>query len=62
HLVSDVPNALFLERLILFQDLPTNVFVNAPQVVNGYMEVPNLPGLGLTLNMDFINEHDEKSC
>ena len=28
--------------------------------VDGYMTIPDLPGLGLKLNMDFINEYDEK--
>ena len=61
HLVAAVPNALFLERLLLFEDITAKVFKNAPVPVDGYMEVPDLPGLGLTLDMDFIREHDETS-
>ena len=60
HLVSACPNALFLERLLLFEELTRNVYDGAPEPVDGYMTIPDLPGLGLKLNMDFINEHDEK--
>jgi L-alanine-DL-glutamate epimerase-like enolase superfamily enzyme len=60
HLVSAVPNALFLERLLLYEEITAQVFKNAPLPVNGFMEIPDLPGLGLELNVDFIREHDEK--
>ncbi len=60
HLISAMQNALFLERLLLFEELTKNVYKNAPVPNNGYMEIPDLPGLGLELDMDFINEHDEK--
>jgi len=59
HLVSAVPNALFLERLLLYEEITAQVYKNAPLPVNGFMEIPDLPGLGLELNMDFIREHDE---
>jgi L-alanine-DL-glutamate epimerase-like enolase superfamily enzyme len=61
HLVSAIPNALFLERLLLFEEITALVYKNPPLPVNGHMEIPDLPGLGLELNMDFINERDEKS-
>jgi L-alanine-DL-glutamate epimerase-like enolase superfamily enzyme len=61
HLVSAVPNALFLERLLLFEGITAQVYKNAPLPRNGYMEIPDQPGLGLELNMDFINEHDERN-
>ena len=60
HLVSACPNALFLERLLLFEEITRNVYDGAPEPVDGYMTIPDEPGLGLKLNMDFINEHDEK--
>jgi L-alanine-DL-glutamate epimerase-like enolase superfamily enzyme len=59
HLVSAVPNALFLERLILFEEITAHVYRNAPLPVDGYMTIPDSPGLGLELNMDFIRDHDE---
>ncbi|WP_367273933.1 enolase C-terminal domain-like protein [Bosea sp. (in: a-proteobacteria)] len=61
HLVAAVPNALFLERLLMFEDITAQVFDGAPLPIDGYMHVPDLPGLGLKLNMDFIGERDETS-
>lgn len=60
HLVAAYANAPFLERLLLFEEITRNIYVNAPEPVEGFMTIPKLPGLGLELNMDFINEHDEK--
>ena len=61
HLVAAVPNALFLERLLMFEDITAQVFKDAPVPVDGLMQVPDLPGLGLELDMDFIRERDELS-
>ena len=57
HLVAATPNALFLERLLMFEEVVDSVFLNAPQPVNGMMEIPDTPGLGLELNMDNIREN-----
>jgi len=59
HLISACPNSLFLERLKLFEGITASVYKNAPLPVNGFMTIPDEPGLGLELNMDFIREHDE---
>ncbi|MBC2666735.1 mandelate racemase/muconate lactonizing enzyme family protein [Novosphingobium flavum] len=59
QLGAAVPNVVFLERLLIFEDLTAKVFDNAPVPIGGLMHVPDLPGLGLKLNMDFIREHDE---
>ena len=59
HLISAVPNALFLERLLLFEDITNAIYINPPVPEHGFMEIPDLPGLGLVLNMDFIRENDE---
>jgi L-alanine-DL-glutamate epimerase-like enolase superfamily enzyme len=56
HLVSAAPNGLFLERLLLFEEITAAVFRNVPPAVGGYMEVPESPGLGLELDMDFIRD------
>ena len=58
HLVAAAPNAMFVERLDIFEKITGEVFVNAPVPVDGYMEIPDRPGLGLELNMDFIRERD----
>ena len=61
HLISAFHNAPFLERLKLFEGITENIYLDAPKPVDGYMTIPeNMPGLGLELNMDFINEYDEK--
>jgi L-alanine-DL-glutamate epimerase-like enolase superfamily enzyme len=57
HLVAAAPNGLFLERLRLFEELTAATFVNAPQPVNGFIHIPDLPGLGLELDTDFIRDH-----
>ncbi len=59
HLVAATPNAPFLERLLMFENITSHVFRNAPVPEDGFMTVPDLPGLGLELDRDFINEHDE---
>ena len=59
HLVAALPNSAFLERLLMFEHLTDSVFKNPPKPVNGYMTVPEGPGLGLDLDMDFVTEHDE---
>ena len=56
HLISAMPNALFLERLLLFEELTSNTYKNCPVPENGYMELTEAPGLGLELNWDFIRE------
>lgn len=61
QLAAAVPNTLFLERLLMFEDLTAQVFKDAPVPVDGYMHVPDLPGLGLNLDMDFIKDNDEAS-
>ena len=60
HLVSATPNAPFLERLRLFEGITRSVFVDAPEPVDGHLVIPDLPGHGLVLNMDFIKDADER--
>jgi L-alanine-DL-glutamate epimerase-like enolase superfamily enzyme len=57
-LAAAVDNVIFLERLRIFEPVTAKVFKNARPPVNGYLEVPDVPGLGLTLDMDFIREND----
>lgn len=54
HLISAMPNALFLEKLLLFDELTRLTYKDCPLPQDGYMEIPELPGLGLELNWDFI--------
>lgn len=55
HLAAAAPNALFLERLLMFEEVVDNVYLNAPKPENGFLEIPDKPGLGLQLNMDNIS-------
>jgi len=59
HLVSAVPNALFLERLLMFEEITARVFKNVPVPQDGYITIPELPGLGLELDLDYITSNDE---
>ena len=54
HLMAAIPNGFMLERLLMFEDLTKHVFKNLPVPQNGMMKMPDLPGLGLELDMDFI--------
>lgn len=58
HLVSALPNALFLERLMMFEEITNNLFIDPPMPTKGFLAVPEAPGLGLRLNMDFIHDHE----
>jgi D-galactarolactone cycloisomerase len=59
HMVSAAPNGLTLERLLLFEQITANVYRDAPVPVGGVLTIPEKPGLGLELDLDFIREHDE---
>lgn len=54
HLMAAIPNGFMLERLLMFEDLTHQVFKNAARPHNGMMAVPEMPGMGLVLDMDFI--------
>lgn len=57
HLVAAATNGLVLESLTLFRNVSRNVFTNAPEPKDGYLEVPDRPGLGLDLNMEYISKY-----
>ena len=57
HLVSAAPNGKFLERLLLFEELTNQIYKDGPMPVDGFMEIPDKPGLGLELNREFIAEN-----
>lgn len=61
HIVSAMPNAMFLERLFLFEDITHRVFVDAPKPVAGMLEIPDSPGLGLTLNQNFLSDQRKEN-
>lgn len=59
HLMSAAPNAAFLERLLIYEELSDMVFVNPPQPKDGYLELPDKPGLGLEVNMDVLRDSEK---
>jgi len=59
HMVSAAPNGLTLERLLMFEDITHSVFRDLPRPESGMLRIPEGPGLGLELDMDFIRAHDE---
>ncbi len=54
HLLASIPNALMLERID--DDWPerNNVISPAPRQQDGYLTVPDAPGLGVDINEDVI--------
>ncbi|MCL2864421.1 MAG: mandelate racemase/muconate lactonizing enzyme family protein [Lachnospiraceae bacterium] len=56
-LAGAMQNIPFLERLILFEQLTDVTFKDCPKPQNGYLEMPELPGLGLEINWDFVLEN-----
>lgn len=57
HLASAFPNALYLERLFMFEEVVRNVYLNPPEPENGKLRLPDAPGLGMELNMDYIRDN-----
>lgn len=57
HLVAAASNGLILESLTLLRNVSKRVFVDSPVPKGGYLEIPNRPGLGLELNMEFIRKY-----
>lgn len=57
HVASAAPNAVFLERLFLFEDITGMVYKDAPLPVDGMLAIPEKAGLGLELNVDSIKSN-----
>lgn len=57
HLVAAAPNGVYLEHLLMFEEVVDHVYLDAPKPVNGVLTIPDRPGLGLELNWDYIREY-----
>lgn len=57
QIAGGISNCPFLEKLILFDELTYHTFKDAPRPVGGMIEIPDEPGLGLTLNEDFLRDN-----
>ncbi len=53
-LVAAYPNSLFVEHLLIFEQVTEAVFLDPPRPVKGRMTVPDRPGFGLTLNEEVL--------
>ncbi|CAN5804809.1 galactonate dehydratase [soil metagenome] len=63
HFLASIPNALILERFE--DDWPGKSAAMQPSLVceNGYIIVPNLPGLGIDIDEDFVDAHpSQRNC
>jgi L-rhamnonate dehydratase len=49
HLMAGIPNAFLLESNMTPNPLKEGLFNEPFKVVDGYLQVPDLPGLGVTL-------------
>jgi len=54
HLVAAYPHARTLERLLIFEKLTANVFPEAPLPHEGRMTLTEAPGLGLAVDLEFV--------
>ena len=54
HLAAALPNAMFVERLDIFEPLNARLFPSAPVPVAGKLRLPEGPGLGLEPDWDFV--------
>ena len=57
HFLAAIPNALILEYSVSDSPLRQRATVQTFPVVDGYVEIPRDPGLGVDLNMETIEEY-----
>ena len=60
HVLAAIPNALILERV--HDDVPVRYDVTLPHIetINGHIEVPDRPGLGVDIDEDVVLAHPSK--
>ena len=56
HVCAAVPNFLALEFHHLDDQFWSDLIVEGPMIVDGHIEVPEKPGLGVTLNEDVVKQ------
>jgi len=57
HLVASTPNAVILEVDRTYNPLQTDLVKDPLVVRDGYMELPEEPGLGVEVDWDFVADH-----
>ena len=60
HVLAAIPNALILERV--HDDVPVRYDVTLPHIetIDGHIEVPDCPGLGVDIDEDVVLAHPSK--
>jgi L-alanine-DL-glutamate epimerase-like enolase superfamily enzyme len=57
HVMASTSNTIILELDRTYNPLMTELVGEPIKPVDGYLELPTAPGLGLTLNRDFLENH-----
>jgi galactonate dehydratase len=57
HLMASIPNALMIERMEDDWEGRRKTIVPHPEQSDGYLPVPDAPGLGCDINLDFVAEY-----
>lgn len=60
HLIAAIPHAPFLEFSVTESAIRKELLVNPFKQKNGFVEVPQGPGLGIELNTDIIKKYGKK--
>lgn len=57
HLIAAVPNAPLLEFSVTASPIRKGILISPFEMKDGYVDIPQSPGLGIELNPDIINEY-----
>jgi len=57
HLIAAIPNSLFLEFSVSESPLRRDLLLKPFRAVNGYVDVPTKPGLGIEINPDTLKAY-----
>jgi L-alanine-DL-glutamate epimerase-like enolase superfamily enzyme len=57
QLAAAIPNCTILEYSLGFNPMLHDLVLESPVIRNGYMYIPDSPGLGVTLNREFVQQY-----
>lgn len=60
HVMATIPNALMLERVEFDWEGRDSVITPAPKVVDGWLQLPDTPGLGVDIVIDEIEKYPSR--
>ncbi|MBM3957090.1 MAG: mandelate racemase/muconate lactonizing enzyme family protein [Gemmatimonadetes bacterium] len=60
HVMASIPNALILERVEFDTPVRYEVIDPHPEAVDGYIQVPDRPGLGVDINEEVVAKHPSR--